>query len=122
MVGVFYTEGCIILSLTAGPLSVSDSNGKMPTLFLHTNKRVTEQNVAIVVASPLSLWQAMMVVSFTCDVSTPKTKTSSAVISALQYADDTAFHSLTADGLQRILYIMSETNLCAGLIINTTKT
>ena len=52
MVDVLYTEGCIILSLTAGPLNVSHSNGKMPTLFLHTGKRVTEQNVATVVASP----------------------------------------------------------------------
>ena len=30
-----------------------------------------------------------------------KTKTSSAVISAIQYADDAAFPNLTADGLQR---------------------
>ena len=51
-----------------------------------------------------------------------KTKTSSAVISALQYADDTAFSSLTADKLQRNLDIMSETYLRAGFIINTTKT
>ena len=42
--------------------------------------------------------------------------------SALQYADDAAFPSLTADGLQRSLDVMSETYLCAGLIINTTKT
>ena len=40
-----------------------------------------------------------------------KTKTSSAVISALKYADDAAFPSLTADGLQRSLYVMSETYL-----------
>ena len=46
--------------------------------------------------------------------------TSSAMISALQYADDAAFPSLTADGLQRSLDVMSETYLCAGLIINTT--
>ena len=59
MVDVLYTEGCIILSLTAGPLSVSHINGKMPTLFLYTSKRVTEQNVATVVAFPFSLLQAM---------------------------------------------------------------
>ena len=58
MVDVPYTEGCLILSLTAGPLSVSHSNGKMPTLFLYTSKRVTEQNVATVVAFPFSLLQA----------------------------------------------------------------
>ena len=46
MVDVLYTEGSIISSLTAGPLNVSHSNGKMPTLYLHTSKRVTEQNVA----------------------------------------------------------------------------
>ena len=51
-----------------------------------------------------------------------KTKTSSAMISALQYAYDAAFPSLTADGLQRSLDVMSETYLRAGLIINTTKT
>ena len=51
-----------------------------------------------------------------------KTKTSSAIISALQYADDAAFPSLTADGLQRSLDVMSETYLRAGLIINTTET
>ena len=50
-----------------------------------------------------------------------KTKTSSAMISALQYADDVAFPSLTADGLQRNLDVMSETYLRAGLIINTTE-
>ena len=43
------------LSLTAGPLNISHSNGKMPTLFLYTSKRVTEQNVATVVAFPSSL-------------------------------------------------------------------
>ena len=58
MVAVLCTEGCIISSLTAGPLSVSYSNGKMPTLFLYTSKRVTEQNVATVVAFPFSLLQA----------------------------------------------------------------
>ena len=51
-----------------------------------------------------------------------KTKTSSAMISALQYADDAVFPNHTADGLQRSLDVMSETCLCAGLIINTTKT
>ena len=51
-----------------------------------------------------------------------KTKTSSAMISALQYADDAAIPSDTADGLQRSLDVMSETYLRAGLIINTTKT
>ena len=51
-----------------------------------------------------------------------KTKTSSAMISALQYADDATFPSFTTDGLQRSLHIMSDTYLCAGLIINTTKT
>ena len=55
MVDVLYTEGCIILSLTAGPLNVSHSNVKMPTLFLCTIKRVTELNVATVVAFPFSL-------------------------------------------------------------------
>ena len=49
-----------------------------------------------------------------------QTKTSSAIISALQYADDAAFPSHTADGLQRSLDVMSETYLRAGLIINTT--
>ena len=58
MVAVLYTEGCIISSLTAGPLNVSHSNGKMPTLFLYTSKWVTEQNVATVVAFPFSLLQA----------------------------------------------------------------
>ena len=51
-----------------------------------------------------------------------KSKTSSAMIFALQYADDDAFSSLTADGLQRSLDVMSESYLCAGLIINATKT
>ena len=51
----------------------------------------------------------------------PKTKTSSAMISALQYADDAAFPSLTADGLQRSLDVMSETYLRAGHMINATK-
>ena len=44
------------------------------------------------------------------------------MISALQYADDAAFPSLIADGLQRSLDVVSETYLCAGLMINTTKT
>ena len=51
-----------------------------------------------------------------------KTKTSSARISALQYADDAALPCFTADGLQRSLDVMSEAYLRAGLIINTTKT
>ena len=51
-----------------------------------------------------------------------KTKTSSAVIFALQYADDATFPSLTADELQHSLDIVSETYLHAGFIINTTKT
>ena len=38
-----------------------------------------------------------------------KTKSSSAAISALQCADDAAFPSLAADGLQRSLDVMSET-------------
>ena len=54
-VGELYTEGSIILSLTAGPLNVSHSNGKMTKLFSYTSKRVTEQNVATVVASPISV-------------------------------------------------------------------
>ena len=41
---------------------------------------------------------------------------------ALQYADEAAFHCITADGFQRSLDVMSETYLRAGLIINTTKT
>ena len=51
-----------------------------------------------------------------------KTKTSSAMISALQYADDAALPCPTADGLQRSLYVMSETYLRVGLMINTAKT
>ena len=51
-----------------------------------------------------------------------KTKTYSAVISSFQYADDAAFPSLTADGLQCSHDVMSDTYLHAGLIINTTKT
>ena len=50
-----------------------------------------------------------------------KPKTSSAMISAPQYADDAAFPCLTADGLQRSLDVMSETYPRAGLIINRTK-
>ena len=57
-----------------------------------------------------------MVVSSTCDVSKPKQRL------LLQYADDAAFPSLTADGLQRSLDVMSEACLRAGLIINTAKT
>ena len=51
-----------------------------------------------------------------------KTKNSCAVIYALQYTDNAAFASLTADELQRSLDVISETYLRAGLIINTTKT
>ena len=47
--------------------------------------------------------------------------TSSAVIFALQYADDAAFARLTADGLQCRFDVMSETYLRAGLMINATK-
>ena len=50
-----------------------------------------------------------------------KTKTSSVIISALQYADDAAFPSLTADGLKRSLDVMSEAYLRAGLVVNATK-
>ena len=51
-----------------------------------------------------------------------KTKTSSVMIFALQYADYAAFPCLTADGLQRSVDVLSETYLRAGLMINTTKT
>ena len=51
-----------------------------------------------------------------------KTKTSSAMISALQYADDAAFPCLAADGLQRSLDVMSEAYLRAGLIVNKPRT
>ena len=51
-----------------------------------------------------------------------KTKTSSAMISALQYADDAAFPSLTADRLQSSLDVMSKAYLRAGLIVNATNT
>ena len=34
MVGVLYTEDCVILSLTAGPLNVSHSNGKNANIIL----------------------------------------------------------------------------------------
>ena len=50
-----------------------------------------------------------------------KARISSAVISALQYADDTTFPSLTFDGLQHSIDVMSETYLYAGLIIYATK-
>ena len=67
MVDVLYTEGCIILSLTAGPLNVSHSNGKMPTLFLYTSKRVTEQNVASHGISILSVaGKVLAEIMFTC--------------------------------------------------------
>ena len=51
-----------------------------------------------------------------------QTTTSSSVISAVQYADDAAFPSLTSDGIQRSLDAISETYLRAGPMINTTKT
>ena len=51
-----------------------------------------------------------------------KTKTSSELTFALQYADDAAFPSLTADVLPRSLDIIPETYLRAGLVVNTTKT
>ena len=51
-----------------------------------------------------------------------KTKTASAMISALQYADDAAFPSLTADRLQRSIDVMSETYHRVGLVINATNT
>ena len=51
-----------------------------------------------------------------------KTKTFYLMISALHSADDAALPSLTADGLQRCLDIMSETYLRAGLIIKKTIT
>ena len=51
-----------------------------------------------------------------------KAKTSSAVISTLQYADDAAFPSPTADGFKRSRDVMSEAYLHAGLMIDTTKT
>ena len=44
------------------------------------------------------------------------------MISALQYADDAAFPSLTADGLHCKIDVMSEAYHRAGLMINTTKT
>ena len=49
------------------------------------------------------------------------TKTTSSVISTLQYADDAAFPSLTADGHQRSHDFLSETYLRAGFIINTMR-
>ena len=58
MVAVPYICGCIILSLNAGPLSVSHSNRKMLKLSLHTKRMVTEQNVATVLAYLFPLWQA----------------------------------------------------------------
>ena len=44
------------------------------------------------------------------------------MISALQYAADAAFPSHTADRLLRGLDIMSDSYLCAGLMINATNT
>ena len=51
-----------------------------------------------------------------------KTKTYSAMISALQFADDAAFPSHTVDRLQRSLDVMFVAYLRAGLMINATKT
>ena len=48
--------------------------------------------------------------------------TSSALISAHQYADDAAFRILTVDSLQRYLDVISETCPHVVLIVNTTKT
>ena len=50
-----------------------------------------------------------------------KTKTSSALISALQYADDAVFPCLTTDGLQRSPNVIPETFLRARIIVNTAK-
>ena len=44
------------------------------------------------------------------------------MIIVLQYADEAAFPSLTADGLQRSLDIMSEAYLHIGIMINTMRT
>ena len=58
LVNLRAAEVCAIvmfMGVVGSPLSVSHSNGKMPTLFLCTSKRVTEQNVATVVTSPFSL-------------------------------------------------------------------
>ena len=49
-----------------------------------------------------------------------KTKTFSALISALQYADDAAFSIHTTGGLQRSLYFILEIYIRAGAIINVT--
>ena len=51
-----------------------------------------------------------------------KLKTSSALISAFQYTYDAAFPSLTADGLQRYLDVISVTYLRPGIIFNATRT
>ena len=51
-----------------------------------------------------------------------KTKTSSAMTSALLYADDAVFPSLTTDGHQRSFDVMPEAYLRADLLINKTKT
>ena len=51
-----------------------------------------------------------------------KSKTSSALNTALQYADGAVFPCLTANGLQRSIEVMSESYIHAGLIVNTMKT
>ena len=51
-----------------------------------------------------------------------KTKTSSVVVFDLQYADDTAFSSLTADGLDLSFDTITETYLHSGHIVNIAKT
>ena len=51
-----------------------------------------------------------------------KTKTFSAPIFALQYTNDATFPSLTADGLQSSLDVISRTYLRGSFIVNTTKT
>ena len=51
-----------------------------------------------------------------------KTDTPYALISAIHYANDAAFPSLTSEGLQRSLDVISWTYLYAGHIVNATKT
>ena len=51
-----------------------------------------------------------------------KAKTSSALISALQYANYAVFLSLTAGRLQHIHDDISETYLRVGHMVNTTRT
>jgi len=51
-----------------------------------------------------------------------QSKTATSHIFELQYADDAALLSHTADGLQRNLDIIAEAYKCASLLINTKKT